>query len=344
MLDTPITSFPITVALVWATQRALAQRPFPPWAVAALGAFGALSGWQSVVMAGAGALLLVTAFATGGRRDHALVRQLVALTAGTAAGLVLTFSWIHWVYGSFEPLRENRTYRSAGSTLGTSLQVQWSNLWDLMPLVLVVAGASVIFVLRNRGTRAVFVMSLGAIVAYALAFRGAAEMHDYWNYALLLPAAIAVGAGVQSLLDRAAAERAAHVAPIVSLAAVACLALSIARPSAAQYRFENALSTVRLAAIANDRSPADGPALAYVSSGGSLSRWIDYETGRPGLALADDAALRTLATERPELPVLMVLPLLDPRGRALAQRTAIAVDGPYALLTPAAAIDARARP
>jgi hypothetical protein len=158
-------------------------------------------------------------------------------------------------------------------------------------------------------------------------------MHDYWNYAALVPVAIAIAAGADRVIASARPERRSFTRVLVCVASSCCLALALAVPSTAENILENGVGTVQLARTATERTPGSGPHIAYVSSGGSLSRWIDYETGAPGLPLDGVEALRSLAAERPDFPVLVVVPLLPPARQQFVIANAIETAGPYVLAT-----------
>jgi hypothetical protein len=338
MLDTPVTSLPFTLAILLAWQRAWRSRPWPIPVVVGLGVLAGLAGWQSFVFTA----LATAALAYRAIRSRKHWQQPLALGCGASVGLIATFAWIHWVYGSFTPLMANRHYRSDGSgPLGT-IHPQWSFLWGLMPMALLVAAVGAAFAVRDARVRALFGLSTVAVIGYGLAFSGGAEIHDYWNYAALIPAAVAASAGVDYLVRTANASRRSLVVVGSLLMATACLVISVTQPTGAQYAIENGVGTVELARVAQRLAGDDpGPVLAYGSAGGALSRWIDYETGRPGLALHSLDDLRLLAERQPDFPVLVVLVNTNDLARPLLTANAIAIEGPYALVPARAVYSAR---
>jgi hypothetical protein len=123
------------------------------------------------------------------------------------------------------------------------------------------------------------------------------------------------------------------MATIASLiVATGCLAISVAQPSDAEYSLQAGVAGVSLARIARDRTAADGPVVAYLAIGRAHAAWIDYETGRPGLAVNASTDLERLALERPDFPVMIALsqPPTE-RERELAAQ-AIAIEGSFALV------------
>lgn len=206
-----------------------------------------------------------------------------------------------------------------------------------MPIAGPVGLIGLVIAVARPATRSIAVVSTTAIVSYAVVFLGGADMHDYWNYALLLPLAVGAASLAEWVIGAIDTERRrVATSAVLGLAALAVL-MSLARPSSAEDVLRNGTGTGRLAHVADARSDGRGPALAYVSGGGALSRWIDYETGRPGLALADTSALQRLARRRPTFPVLVVLARRPDRQIAHLEAGAFAVSGPYALVPAALA-------
>jgi hypothetical protein len=211
-----------------------------------------------------------------------------------------------------------------------------------MPLALVMGTAGVAFAVRDARVRALFGLSAAAVSGYGIVFRGGAEMHDYWNFALLVPLAVAASAGFDHLARAASPTRRNLVVVGSLLVAAACLTISVTQPSSAQYALENGVGTVELARVAEGLPHEEGgPVLAYLSTDGALWRWIDYETGSPGIALQDTADLARLADRAPDLPVLVVLVKSSEAVRALLEANAFAIEGPYGLVPASVANRAR---
>jgi hypothetical protein len=246
---------------------------------------------------------------------------------GASIGLCITLLWIRWVYGSLDPLIGNAQYRTTAS-FGGAIVDQLRYLDDLMPLAAPIGVVGLALGLRNHRLRPLLVLSVVPVVAYALVFRGGAAMHDYWNYGAVVPLALGAAALAQHVLDRTDPTTRGHA--VVGLAGLAalCLIVTLSVPSAAEVVLRNSLGTARLAYIADGISAKQGPALAYVSGGGARSPWLDYETGRPGLALEDHDALRAFAARHPTFPVLVVLANRTDAARATLERGASRCAGP----------------
>lgn len=338
MLDTPVTALPFAVAVVILVQRAVQGRPPPTWAYAVAGAAVAVSGWQATAIAAmSGGWLAVAAI-----RRRELRGPAVALAAGAAAGLGATFLWIHWVYGSFLPFSGAAQYRASSATLADSLAKQFGALRELVPLAGVVGMAGLAIALADRRRRPLAIVTLPPIVAYAIMFRGGADIHDYWNYALVVPlalgSAIVAERATDALRGRYGRVGAAVPAAIALLGLVAALAV----PSATQNGMEASLGTPKLLEVAEELAPPNGPPVAFFAPGGADSPWITYESGRRGLALKTEAALERLGREQPEMPMLVVLHGGDPAVMAQLKQDAVAIEGIWAVVPAGDVVAARA--
>jgi hypothetical protein len=327
MLDTPVTCLPFALTFLILWQRARQGRGWHPAWLGVVSLFTVLAGWQSTTLVG---VAVVVSLWAAVRRDFAWP-QWRAIAMGASIGLCITLLWIRWVYGSLDPLIGNAQYRTTAS-FGGAIVDQLRYLDDLMPLAAPIGVVGLALGLRNHRLRPLLVLSVVPVVAYALVFRGGAAMHDYWNYGAVVPLALGAAALAQHVLDRTDPTTRGHA--VVGLAGLAalCLIVTLSVPSAAEVVLRNSLGTARLAYIADGISAKQGPALAYVSGGGARSPWLDYETGRPGLALEDHDALRAFAARHPTFPVLVVLANRTDAARATLERGAIAVRGPYALV------------
>jgi hypothetical protein len=326
MLDTPVTSLPFALAVLLAWQRARQGRPWPAAVLVALGVLAGLAGWQCFAFAA----IAVATLALDSVRRRRSWGPTLALGAGAILGLVTTLVWIHWVYGSFTPLLHQRTYRSDGSPLLGSARIQLSILWALMPMAMIIGSVGAFIAARDTRVRALLAISTASVIGYALAFRGAAEIHDYWNYAALIPLAVGASAGFDRLTSSAAASR--HTLFRFGSLAVAatCLIIALTQPSDAQDRIEAGLVPLRLAHIARDL-PHDDAALAYFAPG-DRSFWIEYETGAPALALSSVDDLQRLAEANPNFPVLLGYTEMTADQRANVTGNAFAIEGSYALV------------
>ena len=326
MLDTPVTSLPFTLAILLAWQRTRQNRPWPAAVLVTIGILAGLAGWQSFAFA---AVAVIALAIDAARRRHPW-RPVLSLGAGAIIGLATTLVWIRWVYGSLTPLLHQRAYRSDGSPLLETTRIQLSSLWALLPIAMIIGSVGAFIAARDTRVRALLATSVASVIGYAFAFRGAAEIHDYWNYAALIPLAVGASAGFDRLTSSAAASR--HTSfRFGSLAvAVVCLSIALTQPSAAQDRIEAGLVPLRLAHIARDL-PHEDAALAYFVVG-DTSFWIEYETGAPGLALSSVDDLRRLAEASPNFPVLLGYADMTADQRADVTGNAFAIEGSYALV------------
>jgi len=162
-----------------------------------------------------------------------------------------------------------------------------------------------------------------------------ADIHDYWNYPLLV--ALALGAAV--LLESVAGvltARAQLWAKAVPLALAALVVLAnLSTTSAAEASVRGALGTPRLLDVAVEHAPPTGPVMAYSSYGRARSPWIAYESGREGLPLDGRPDLVDLARRSPSFPMLVILTAPDDRVNDALRSAAWAVDG-YCAVVPAA--------
>jgi 4-amino-4-deoxy-L-arabinose transferase-like glycosyltransferase len=336
MLDTPVTALPYAVAAIVVCQRAVQDRPPPWWLFGLLGAAVGLSGWQAVVFVGfAGAWM-------GGHavRHRRPLGPTIALAVGVGIGLAVTFSWIHWVYGGFAGFTTNARYRSDDATWGTALHSNWVHLLDLLPYAAAIGVVGLVAAVVGSKHRGLALVTFVPVVVYAAAFRGGSEMHDYWNFAFVVPFAVGVAvvfAWVEGALrDRFEARTGVVVVVLASLIGV----ISLAQPSNAGQSVRSALGTPALVDAAAEIAPAKGPVVAFVSAGGANSPWIHYESHRDALVLADADALHQLALDQPGFPVLVFTAGSDQRVTDLLQASAVATRGPWSVVTAAHADEA----
>ncbi|MEO8696739.1 MAG: hypothetical protein ABI658_24730 [Acidimicrobiales bacterium] len=66
-------------------------------------------------------------------------------------------------------------------------------------LALVIGMVGIAFAVCDARVGALFGLSAAAVIGYGIFCRGGAEMHDYWNYAALVPLAVAASAGFDHL-------------------------------------------------------------------------------------------------------------------------------------------------
>ena len=339
MLDTPVTSLPFALAIVLAGQRAVDGRAPRPVVLALLGLLAALSGWLALGFA------MVQAGRLGwrawrGRGSWASAR---AIGLGATGGLGITVTWIWWVYGSFDTMANKAQDKTTAVSLVASLTQQLHDLEDLYLLAAIAGVAAAVLALvalPDRRWRGLFGSTALPVVAYAVVFRGGAQMHQYWNYAALVPLAIAIGAGVQVVRQRVPVERRSIHQGAIATAAVLLALVASSRLSDSEAELRNALGTPALLDRAAAVAPPGGPVVAYLSPPRIESPWVSYEAERPGLALHRPAALSALARRDPAFPVLVPWVTFGPQADEVV-RSAYAVEGPYAVAP--ARVVARAR-
>lgn len=337
MLDTPVTSLPFAVALLIAWQRAMQQRSWNPAVIGALAALAVLAGWQSTALLAICGLVAVVRTVQG---RFARV-QLAAMVAGGLTGLAVTLAWVRWSYGSLEPLVDISGDRRRSLSLSESMSTQLDYLLELAPWALALGVIGLVFAAARPGVRWLAVVCIASTAGYALLFSQAAEIHDYWNFSLLLPLAIGVASLAQEVLDRASESGRRACLIVVTAIPLLCLVSTLTRPSDAEDDLRYGLATPHLIHRADELSPRDRPAVAYLAESVRLPTWIDYESGRPSTSLADLDTLNELARQTPSFPVLI---LIDATNKSAISAAAIAMEGPYALVTARDASEILGRP
>ena len=213
-----------------------------------VGILAALAGWQSFAFA---AVAVIALAIDAARRRHPW-RPVLSLGAGAVIGLATTLVWIRWVYGSLTPLLHQRAYRSDGSPLLETTRIQLSSLWALLPIAMIIGSVGAVIAARDPRVRALLAISTASVVGYALAFRGAAEIHDYWNYAALIPLAIGASTGFDRLVSSVAPSRQTMFRLGSLAAAAACLIITLTHTSDAEDAIETGVAAVQLAHIAEN--------------------------------------------------------------------------------------------
>jgi 4-amino-4-deoxy-L-arabinose transferase-like glycosyltransferase len=190
MLDTLMLGLPFAVAYLLVWQRSMDERSGPA-ALAAAAAAVALVAWE-------GAILVVLAMAvTATVRRRAGVRIVIASGVGLGSALIATVLWVSWV-GGISDLFDKGLYRGGQSSdvsVGQYVRDQWQHTrhyFGVAGLVLLAVGACALLIAPRF--RAIGVVALATPVIYALAFREGADLHDYWNYWLLIPMVLGIGA------------------------------------------------------------------------------------------------------------------------------------------------------
>jgi len=209
MLDTLMLGLPFAVAYLLVWQRSMDGRSGTA-ALAATAAAVALVAWEGV-------LLVALAMAvTAAVRRRAGLRIVLASGGGLGAALIAIALWVSWV-GGIGVLLDKGLYRGGHSSdvsLGRYAGDQFEHARQYLGvagLVVLLVGACALLIAPRF--RPIGAIALATPVVYALAFREGADLHDYWNYWLLVPMVLGVGA-LTTIAGRAAK-------PLVVAAAVA---------------------------------------------------------------------------------------------------------------------------
>lgn len=330
MLDTPVTSLPFSLGVLIAAQRVVQERTPRPWVLFLVGFLAVCSGWQSATFLVCAGLWIVLA---KGRRRPRLANA-AWLAGGGAVGLAITLLWIRWVYGSLEPLTERQELRTAGSSFMQTIDQQGTHLVDLIPFAgaLGLVGLLLALIGRHR-SRPLILVSAGAVISYALYFRQGAAVHDFWNYALLIPLAVTIA--VVAEVAYPVIARSSTVRPqLRGTAMVGIVALlSLSHSSQAGATRAGAVTTSHLIDSALEVAPPGGPVLAVVSPlEDSKAQWVLYETGQPALDLSLDERGIAVPAGSEQVPVLFWLPSVDPDIQDHLRRVAIDQRGPWVLV------------
>jgi hypothetical protein len=255
MLDTLILGLPFAVGYLVAWQANLDGRASPRWMLGTAAAV-VLVAWEGAILV---ATSMVVTWLLGHRRYR---RMLVAAAGGLVMGLVANALWIAWVSG-LETVLDKALYRSGrGSdiSIGGYLEHQGQHLRNLFGIAgVVVLAMAVAACVCLRRFRPLGAATLATVLMYALAFREGSDLHDYWNYWLLIPFVLGVGA-LATLLDRS------NVVQVLG-AAVLATALVIAG-----FQHESPIAGLRdladrdVAALAATRQPALGQQRVLVAA------------------------------------------------------------------------------
>jgi hypothetical protein len=305
MLDTPVTSLPFGVALLVAWERGRRRGRVRPWWAATLALLAVLAGWQSLVMAGIIACwAVVRVVRRSGDRQVDL-----AFAGGALAGAVLLLGWLLWAFGgTLSPLVEQFIFRTGHTTEAVTLKsAVAASLRDGVTMIGglgLVAFAGVAAALRDRRTRGAMALALAVTVPYPLLFKAGVVNHDYWNYWLLLPFALGVGAVADALLGHWQASPRWTAGFLLSIAGLGAglTMYSWAVPGVAEARKLSGFAVIHAT-----RRPQLAPgqlASWYAGTVGEPAPWLALATGHPAVAVRGDE-IDMLARSRPTDIVLV---------------------------------------
>ena len=240
-----------------------------------------------------------------GRRDSPLLRHLVPVFVGAAAGAVIVGAWLLWASGSFGPMYEQLQTRSGtGSSsisLRESLQVQWANLANVMGVARRLLLPAGIAGLWNPRTRLVMSVLVPTTAIYPVLLREAA-IHDFWNIWFVIPLAIGLAAVVDAAVH---IPRPPPLRPIVTLAVCAVVATSLFETVGREPLPERFFRYGVGAAHALDGHRSDSPDIYVVLPRGYNTNWIELRTGARVKEISTGQQLYAARTHRPNALILL---------------------------------------
>lgn len=290
MLDTPMTSLPLGLALLLLWRRRLepaARSRVESGAVIAVAALAVLAGWQGVLLA---AVLAVETLVRRRGREVAM---------GAALGAVLLVGWLWWTVGSFGPIVDQFAIRSGSRDAAhvgfrdlVSAQAHYLAT-TVPPWTLLLAALGVRVALRRPELRATMLVALAVTIPYTVGLRDGAYFHDYWDYWWLLPMVVAVAAIV---------ERAEHLArpelvraAMVGFAVLAGVLALVVR-SAPEQAIRDGWPAARLAVSVQYPSQQR----VVWSWGVGDAPWPGYVAHRPTVPLLSRRRLASAAGQHPD--------------------------------------------
>lgn len=290
MLDTWILALPLAVGHLLCWLRSLDRRPRV--LLAGLTALAlCLVAWEGVILVAVTTLSSVVLHR--GRGVRALV---VAPMIGGFCALTMTALWMLWVHGSLAGLLDQAVFRAGGGfgmsfdesvegqvmtfSLGTYLERQWFFLEDLLgiPGIMILA-VGMVALLAVRRYRLIGLAAAGTSLLYAGTFREGSFHHDYWNYWIVIPLVVGIGALASSINRLRGSGR-----PRPRLATAGCLLVLgsavalmvvgfIAEPSTARHRTTD---QQRIAEETPLRNPVSGRTWVPVVGAGGEPGWAGW--------------------------------------------------------------------
>jgi hypothetical protein len=287
MVDTPMLALPLFVAVLLVVVSAADRDRLAGWQLAVLVA-GPLVSWQLVLLEG---LVLV-----GMALDRHRRRHLPGAGAAVAVGTALTFSWLLWAHGSFGPMVDVFVRRSGmeeGNVYGPRAAIDlqwWAAKTFLGPLIWFVPACIVWAVLHPTNRRRwVGGLAVIGVLAYMLAMSHGAAIHDYWNYWLVVAAALGAAGAVEWLYH---VLRSTSFGPAVRVTATVlsvAVVLGATYSRTAIHEIVNVSSAFAGAALDRADLPAGQDALWLLAEFKTDDSWVT-EGARPPTAHLTEAA------------------------------------------------------
>jgi hypothetical protein len=334
MVDTPMVSLPVGVAVLLVAVRIRDGRSPPAAGVIAVFALAPLGSWQGVILASVvtAALVAHSIRVDAGRRPaaHAVI--------GTSIGGALSLTWLWAATGSLRGLLEQGADRASSVPLAEWIDRQRAYADDLWPVTVVALAAMLgLFALTDRRVRPVLAITVGVVLASLLGFRQGAFNHDYWNYWGLLIVALAVGTGTDRLARRLGERGRTSIAIVVALTAFSLLT-GVTNVSISE------LNTIRGSGsgtavdryVASDDFDPDAP-IAVIAGPGDAYDWVFHAARRSVVPIASQRELRRLVDESPGAVALVGIPE-DPTDLEAIRRAALVESGGYFMVPATAAM------
>lgn len=301
MLDTPILGFPIACAASLVLARTLNGKATAWWVAAFVGFASGLTSWTSVMFVG----IITTVIAVMSTRRKANRLLSISLAAGLAAGLIVTLSWVWWVYGGLETLWSARAERTQLSVSSDGYWLsQWTYLSDSLPILGLLGCVGIVLSLVRPRVRVVGLIGLVSVVSYSTFFSEGASGHQYWNFLLIIPLAIGVAVLLDELWKRV---RDSFVYRTLLIGCLFILgAFSLAWPSWGMSFRQTGIEFTSLYDVFESLDAGDDLPLALLDSNEQKMPYVWYETNHRtfGLPLKQKAVDEAVAAD-PALPVLV---------------------------------------
>jgi Dolichyl-phosphate-mannose-protein mannosyltransferase len=329
MVDTLPLSLPIGLALLVLWNRRLGASFAPRWLLATAAALCVLSSWEAALLAG----VMCLASLVLARRDRVLLRRFVPLFVGAAIGAALVALWLLWASGTFsEVLDQLRTRSGSGATpvgVRESLRLQWQHLGHTMGFVRWLLFPAAIAGLWYPRTRVVMAVLVLTCVAYPLALREAAALHEFWDIWFVAPLAI----GLAAIIDAAnRVGRSQIIRPVVAIAACVLVVLSLAQSVVGDSEPAQVFRRGAGAGAALDGVKIVGPDIFVVLVRGYNENWIGVRTGAHVKPLNSAESLRNAVRRHPNATILVDCDALGPDLVASCRRHAPSPGAVYAAM------------
>jgi 4-amino-4-deoxy-L-arabinose transferase-like glycosyltransferase len=332
MLNHEAVSLPFAIAAMLLLARARHGRSDPLWLGVVVGLAGALLSWEGVLLA----MAIGGIEAVSWRRTTRCRPVVVAMSLASAVGLALTIVWLGWANGGFAEMGTAYTRRAGSHGFGVadfvSSQITYLR-WAFPAWTIVVGALGTLIALRRRKDLAVVAMAVGVPSVYLVGFLSGSYYHTYWNYWLVIAAAMGAATVADDLISAAAARRRVAGAAILVMSVIALLAGTTMRTADTEAFADGANGGAVVRGLTLEASQ---PALLVWAGIGEPAWWIEYYTQRPYVVLRTDAELRAALANGPTQTVLIWQLTADrqrPGDYAALRSRAFVQQGSYAALT-----------